>query len=804
MRVRHGKVAQAVHHAAELRQKVSQRIDSLFFIKSGELIMMARIADKQLITSEEYKKLDLAKAQRALIGLRLAQKKGLRMRSSTFDNFLQITGDCLAYRTELVQDITASILEVRSQAERDVAATAALPPEKFAAYWLFDQDRREEIDLTDILRSLDGLGRLPLRRLIADSIALLEQHLGEPAIRNRSFPSLRHFADLLELTEQEQAAILLGLLRAESHEFCDFLQSQDVKGRKDAVALLGCVTGYDGAVLGKAIPPSSRLYEYGIFEQERESRITDLMDIFKLSDGFTQLLMASHPSLEAMVRSFLKPADAAALTAADYPHMQREAEEVVRLLRGALESRACGIHVMLYGDPGTGKTEFARMLAGCLGASLYEIDYRDEDGDSLAPTKRYGFLRIAQQFLARGQGNLLLFDEAEDVFPADAGLSFFGLHISRHGSRSEVSKAWLNRFLESSPVPVVWISNQIAQIDTANLRRFAYHLEFQVPPAPVRQKVARRYLTGLPVSAGFEETLAELEKMVPARLESASRFARLAAPCDAADAESLILSQLQKSGRAMGMPLVRRRPQGTTRFDLRCLNIRAEHSPSEIIKALRDVPAASFCFYGMPGTGKTELAAHIASALGRELMARSGSDLLSKWVGGTEKNIAAMFHDAEAASQPVLLLDEADALLAARSSAQHRWEASQVNEFLFRMEGFNGIFICTTNRLDELDQALLRRFTFKVEFLPLKPEQRVAMFKNEFPGLARHPQWNMLEERLHALEGLTPGDFSTVKRQITLLRHRYPAPKVVAMLEQEVRIRTRDYHRGIGFVTKLN
>jgi hypothetical protein len=66
-----------------------------------------------------------------------------------------------------------------------------------------------------------------------------------------------------------------------------------------------------------------------------------------------------------------------------------------------------------------------------------------------------------------------------------------------------------------------------------------------------------------------------------------------------------------------------------------------------------------------------------------------------------------------------LLLDEADSFLQDRRGAQRTYEVTEVNEMLQGMERYNGIFICTTNLLDRLDQAALRRFTFKIRFKPL-------------------------------------------------------------------------------------
>jgi SpoVK/Ycf46/Vps4 family AAA+-type ATPase len=74
----------------------------------------------------------------------------------------------------------------------------------------------------------------------------------------------------------------------------------------------------------------------------------------------------------------------------------------------------------------------------------------------------------------------------------------------------------------------------------------------------------------------------------------------------------------------------------------------------------------------------------------------------------------------------VLLLDEADSFLRSRRLAERNYEVTEVNEMLQGMERFAGVFICTTNLFEDLDEAALRRFTFKIRFHPLNPSSASA------------------------------------------------------------------------------
>jgi transitional endoplasmic reticulum ATPase len=117
-----------------------------------------------------------------------------------------------------------------------------------------------------------------------------------------------------------------------------------------------------------------------------------------------------------------------------------------------------------------------------------------------------------------------------------------------------------------------------------------------------------------------------------------------------------------------------------------------------------------------------------------ELIQKRASDLLSMWVGGTEKAIAAAFTQAED-SDAILLLDEADSIFLNREHSQYSWERSQTNELLTRMEAYSGVLVCCTNLLKNLDSAVLRRFAFKVAFQPLTEEGRLVLFERYFPSV---------------------------------------------------------------------
>jgi SpoVK/Ycf46/Vps4 family AAA+-type ATPase len=127
---------------------------------------------------------------------------------------------------------------------------------------------------------------------------------------------------------------------------------------------------------------------------------------------------------------------------------------------------------------------------------------------------------------------------------------------------------------------------------------------------------------------------------------------------------------------------------------------------------------------------------------------------------------------------------------------------TEVNEMLQGMERFKGVFICTTNLFDQLDEAALRRFTFKIQFKPLTRDQRERMFIAEaLSGDASQLSPEMLS-RLNQMSALAPGDFAAVKRQIDLLGEgALNATEFLDQLEREHKVKpaVRE-QRGMGFV----
>ncbi len=150
-------------------------------------------------------------------------------------------------------------------------------------------------------------------------------------------------------------------------------------------------------------------------------------------------------------------------------------------------------------------------------------------------------------------------------------------------------------------------------------------------------------------------------------------------------------------------------------------------------------------FQGGPGTGKTMVAGAIARELGLELYRVDLSRVMSKWIGETERNLAAVF-DAAEDGHAIVLFDEADSLFAKRttvSSANDRWANLEVNYLLQRLDSFEGIAILTTNFGTAIDAAFRRRMSFRLTFPFPDEELREQLWRAHVP--ARVPRAGPLD-----------------------------------------------------------
>jgi transitional endoplasmic reticulum ATPase len=582
---------------------------------------------------------------------------------------------------------------------------------------------------------------------------------GEPVDSSLSMAGA--ISDVLALDGFDRALLHAAIAFHRAHRLIPMRDAlEDL--RVDMPVLLGMLAGAEPGAAAFAVRASLPVI-LGLLEvSQKPAGGVDL----ETSWTFDKLLNRGIAEVDWLIQAFAGPRQTSALTLDDFSGVG-EVELLVRLLKGAIAGRETGINILIHGPPGTGKTELARTLAAATGAALHAVGEVDEEGDEPSRFDRISALRRAQRVLARCSGTLLLFDEMEDLI-GDTRQGGNGYSDARMGS-----KIFINRMLESNPIPVIWTSNAISMIDAAHLRRMSFVLKLDHPRGHDRMRVLARIaaIEEMPNAAEPLACLAREAVELPSIARVALRSARIAGG-DAAEA-SMIAGALVRGLRDEdGAPLQSNRP-------LLDLDLFESDPPVAGLVARLTARGApmdfSMLLTGPPGTGKTALVGHVARGLDRPLHVKRTSDVLSKWVGETEKNIADAFEDARREGA-VLLFDEVDSLLFDRADATRSWEVAQVNELLTWLDGHSLPVFAATNHPGRLDPAALRRFVFKLSLGPLSPARARRAFVRFFgttpPAGVPMPA------------NLTPGDFAVVKRQLRF-NAGLESHVIVALLEAE-------------------
>lgn len=640
--------------------------------------------------------------------------------------------------------------------------------------FLADEAEHLELDLGEDPRKLDAEA---WNTLLADRIAALES--AEPSTLELN---LRAVAKLLQLSAAE-GAVMGALVRerviSQCEDLFETLELDELRvGDSGVVTMLAAMLGLTRGEIVEALSARGRLISSGLFTTDYRSDCQPLASL-------TGFLQSQAQPVEDVRAALLGEPMAHSLEWEDYEHLKADRELAANLLGRAVTEQAKGIHILLYGPPGTGKTEFCKTLSAKLGLKLYGVGQSDDHGQEPSRDQRIGSFRLSQKLLENQSDALLLFDEAEDLLRGESDAMF---EPDRGGYGSRV---FMHRLFEETRVPTLWTVNDPSALGPSVLRRMTYAIEMKVPPAKVRERVWHRILAREQVQVPAEEVrrLAEDFDAPPAVAAGAVRSARLTSG-GFQDIRRAVNS-IAKVMRGTEAPP---RPVPGVRYEPSLLNADLDLGRLRDRLMGLDTRAFSMCLYGPPGTGKSAYVRWLAHELGIEVIQKRASDLLSKWVGENERNIAAAFAEARE-SGAFLVFDEADSLLGDRRNAQQGWEISQVNEMLTWMESHEQPFACITNLMSHLDEAALRRFSFKVRFDFLKPEQRDAAFRHYF-GIEP-------PDGVRAMDLLTPGDYAVVRNRAKLLGCMDDAPELMRMLRQEVTIKPNN-RREIGFKASVH
>ncbi len=490
-----------------------------------------------------------------------------------------------------------------------------------------------------------------------------------------------------------------------------------------------------------------------LLDQGRAGHLNSKLDL--LSVNFADYITSSDADPVSLLRETVSPATPPHLQISDYGHIAPTLSVLRPYLRHAVTSGRKGVNIFLHGSPGTGKSQLAKVLAKELECELFEVASQDENGDPVDGEKRLRAFRAAQSFFAKRRV-IILFDEVEDVFNDGDGL--FG-----RKSTAQRRKAWINRTLEENSIPSLWLSNSVSCLDPSYVRRFDMVFELPVPPRGQRERIVRDACLDLLNDSGVAQ-MAAAESLAPAVVTRAASIVHsirgeLGMAGSATALELLVSSTLRAQGHH---PIRKSNPNRLPDFYDPAI-IHADSDLAQVAAGLARAGTGRLCLFGPPGTGKTAYGRWLAEQLDMPLHVKRASDLMSKWVGENEQNIADTFWQAER-DGALLLIDEVDSFLQDRRGAQRSWELTLVNEMLTQMESFSGVFVASTNLMDGLDQAALRRFDLKIKFDFLRQEQAIELFQRYCVALGISPP-KVPVAALARMPNLTPGDFAAVARR---------------------------------------
>jgi len=614
---------------------------------------------------------------------------------------------------------------------------------------------------------------------------------------------LREISSIFDLNEVDQEVLLLLFLASndgvverlynETVEITDSKMSgySSAKSKKP-IAILTGLSKHDVDV---TVSEKSTLLRTGILDNDGEltSEVIDFL---------------SGSGTKPLSSRYFTEYTGDVLRLKEHSIEKKHIETVVMLRQNKAPGR--GVNILLYGEPGAGKTSFSRSLAKNLGLRAYEISNLSDEKSERIDQNLFRYRAfLACQKMTDPERSVIIVDEADMLLNSLPNFFHFG---------NFSDKGQTNRLLDESTSFTIWISNRYDNIADSTRRRFDYSIKFEKMTFNQRKRVwqhciAKHGLSGY-LSGREIESLASDFETTPAGIESAVRNASQIHSQNASkiDVRRTIDTLLQAHMTILD-------PENTCsstkkpnapRYSLDGLNIKGDVEETlEIIdsfntywfasgsdKAIRNL---NILLYGAPGTGKSEFVKYVARRTNRRLMTKRASDLLCMWVGETEKCTRKIFEQAERESA-ILFLDEVDSLLWNRESARHSWEVSQVNELLTSMESFTGLLICATNFKQILDNASFRRFDFKLKFDYLKPDGNEIFYGLFLKNLVEAPLTPQEMEQIRKLQCLAPGDFKAVyQRHYFIDKNQLSHQMLIEALVEELKIKNSNYGKTMGF-----
>jgi transitional endoplasmic reticulum ATPase len=461
--------------------------------------------------------------------------------------------------------------------------------------------------------------------------------------------------------------------------------------------------------------------------------------------------------------------------------LKREVRDTVGLmLQHPADAERYGIEwngILLHGPPGVGKTFFARAIAGEYGLNLIHVSTGDLVSSLVGGSQQN--IQKAFDTALQNLPCLLFFDEFDSVAQR------------RDNTPDQESRRTVNQLLTSLEAHrderrllVMAATNSVEHLDPAVIRpgRFDRHIRIDLPDAGARRAIFVTELDDRPVAPNvdLDDLVRRTEGMTPAAIEKVVDTAALDVFRRATgtgeqlelDTEDL-LGAIERYG-GQDRPTVEHWTWGSLilppAIKAQLQQLQAVIEDPESARRFGVDPPTGLLLAGPPGTGKTTVAKVLAAQARCSFYPISGADVMSKWVGESERNLRQLFERARANRPSVVFIDEIDAIAGRRG--EFHVHDSHVNQLLAEIDGVSGqrgVFVIgASNRPDQLDPALLRggRLSRTIVLgLPDEPA-RLAMLRLHS---ARMPTVGVrLDELARETEGFSPADLKSLCQEAAL------------------------------------
>ncbi len=626
------------------------------------------------------------------------------------------------------------------------------------------------IDEEDFAQTIDQMIDLSLyntftiRELFAQKVG---QVYHQSETQKYQYPPLfEKLSNVFELTELQKKILSFYYLYEVIEKFETFVDftALDFSKRANAASAFAILLGTSTSKIKREIKSNYKLSHAMLIE------IYD--NTISLSDHISDFLQNDDEQAD-LFSYFFEKADTQHCIAVQE---HRLGQDEINALKYLLQCPQ-GSNLLLYGNPGTGKTEFSKSIGKELGLEVYKVKTHDANCDNMLKAKRSAL--IAAKNILKNNA-LLVMDEAEEIL--QSGSNIFYKDKTDH-------KAWLNTYMEEHAINIVWISNDIT-MHPSTMRRFDLALHFESFSKSQRLTALSNIQRQLGLQLFNQEELLHLAKdytLDPGALNLA--FRKIGALADEnVNKKDIVLTLLDFQMKLLKGKSVKEKPIESF-YNPNFINTSIEEK--EIISTIKsyyqrtgELHNLCVLFQGVPGTGKTEYAKYLSEELERNMSIKRASDIISPLWGGTEKEIAKMFRAAEKDGD-ILFLDECDSLFKPRKNAEYSWIASETNELLTQMERFKGVLICATNFVDRIDHAALRRFHLKVKFEDLKSEKLIHVYQAFFSKLVPDELTSVESLKLQCINNLNPGDFKAVYNG-GLFKKGLSHQEIISRLQDEV------------------